>query len=89
MLLVLPFHADLGVPGGFDRRVSRREPVRHPDSPSVHEIEAGSFDANGLSRIGDDGGPYYVDDDHVSPHGARQMFTSLLRDWMRQLKPAE
>jgi peptidoglycan/LPS O-acetylase OafA/YrhL len=56
---------------------------------TIVRVERCAFDSSGISRLGDDHGPFYLDDDHVSPHGARQLLAPLLRDWMHELQRSE
>ena len=56
---------------------------------TILPVEAAAFDDNGLSRLGDGQGPFYEDNDHISPYGARQLLKPIFMDWVRGLKPTD
>jgi hypothetical protein len=62
-------------------RVLKLRPWSH-----LHVIGPGKWFRNGQSLIGDDGGTYYMDRDHVSSHGAKKLIVPLLEPVFEQMR---
>jgi hypothetical protein len=56
--------------------------------PMVSVIESGQswFDSDGFSYVGDSGGSYYIDKDHVSSYGAKKLLGPLLEPVFDRIK---